>query len=339
MIGWLSSAFAILTIGAYPTFPPAGPLKGKSAEEQAAILHAMGINLAGGKFTDAAIPTALRKAGIRTYGLVVLFQGEQHWKSHPESRPVTAAGLPLPKDRWYAGVCPNQDWLRQEKLQEIESMLASGWYDVINLDFIRYPVHWEVPEPKIHDTCYCPVCLRKFSADTGITLPNSGNPAAWIAVHHDARWRRWRADQITAFCLDVKRLRDRIRPQTLLTLAAVPWQPSDYNNAIYRIIGQDFQALAGAIDVFQPMSYHVLNGRPVAWVGVVNRYLARETGKPVWPFVIFDPDRPLNTAGWTQLLGEALTGGASGLLAFPFPKMTSPGLDVFRAKFGPVPAR
>ena len=135
----LSRAHAQPVIGLYPTYPAAPPLAGKSPGEQAAQLRSMGATLAGGRFKDGAIPKALRQAGIKTFGLVVLFQGEEHWQSHPESRPIMADGQPLFKDRWYAGVCPNQPWLRREKLSEIEGMLESGRYDVINLDFIRYP--------------------------------------------------------------------------------------------------------------------------------------------------------------------------------------------------------
>ena len=125
---------------------------GEDAALAARLAEIGGYDLAGGRFQDSSLPNALRAAGIRTAGLVVLFQGEQHWKSHPESRPLTASGELLFKDRWYAGVCPNQPWLRREKLTEIEQMLRSGWYDYINLDFIRYPVHWEVPAPRIPDT-------------------------------------------------------------------------------------------------------------------------------------------------------------------------------------------
>lgn len=315
-------AAAAVVIGVYPSYPPAGPIKGKPPDEQAAYLRSLGVNMAGGIFKDRAVPEALRKAGIRTFGLVVLFQGKEHWKSHPESRPIMADGKPLFQDRWYAGVCPNQEWLRRQKLAEIEGMLRSGWYDVINLDFIRYPVHWEVPAPKIPDTCYCPVCLRKFKADTGVARP----------ADDPARWRRWRADQITAFCRDVKSLRDRIRPATLISLAAVPWQPQDYDNAIYNIIGQDFRSLASVIDVFQPMSYHALNSRPVEWIGEVNGYLARETGKPVWPFVIFDDQHPLTEGQWPAVFTQSLSRGAEGLIGFPFPKMSaSAGFGPFRA--------
>jgi hypothetical protein len=314
-----------MTFGVYPTYPAAGPLQGKSPAKQAQLLRSIGINLAGGRFRNDDVPDALRAAKIDTLGLVVLWQGEEHWKSHPESRPITASGHPLFKDRWYAGICPNQDWLRRQKLAEIEAMLRSGRYDVINLDFIRYPVYWEVPEPKIPDTCYCATCLTKFQNDTGIGIPRGLGDvpakAAWIKSNHAELWYRWRAEQITGFCAEVKRLRDRIRPATKIALAAVPWQPSDYGNAIYKVVGQDFRALAKVIDVFNPMSYHVLNQRPVAWIGEVNDHLVRETGRPVWPFVIFDKDKTLAAGQWNEIFRQALAGGAGGFIAFPYPNI------------------
>jgi hypothetical protein len=316
-------AFQMPTIfGAYPTYPAAGPLQGKSPAEQARLLKSAGFTLVGGRFRDNEVPNALRAAGIDTMGLVALWQGEQHWKSHPESRPITAGGQTLFKDRWYAGVCPNQDWLRRQKLTEIEAMLRSGRYDIINLDFIRYPVHWEVPDPKIPDTCYCQACLTGFQTDTGIVIPGglSDVPAraAWINSNHPDVWYRWRAGRITGFCADVKRLRDRTRPTTRIALAAVPWQPSDYGNAIYKVVGQDFRELARVVDVFNPMSYHALNQRPAAWISEVNDYLVRETGRPVWPFVIFDLDQALTSDEWNETFRQALAGGASGFIAFPY---------------------
>lgn len=326
-------------IGLYPTYPASGSLIGASPAQQADQLRAMGATLAGGRFEDEAIPKALRQAGIRTFGLVVVFAGEEHWQSHPESRPVMADGEPLFKDRWYAGVCPNQPWLRRQKLLEIEKMLESGFYDVINLDFIRYPVHWEVPEPRIPDTCYCTTCLRKFERDNSLSIPapitDIRRVSAWIKTNHEERWYRWRAAQITSFCAEVKRMRDRIRPETQIALAAVPWRPSDYDNAIYRVVAQDFEALAEVVDVFNPMSYNVLNGRPVDWVGEVNAHLTRATGRPVWPFVFYSPDIPLSRSGWLRLYEEALSNGAGGLIAFPFPKMIdTEAHKAFTERFG-----
>ncbi|MCP5117199.1 MAG: hypothetical protein GY953_40760 [bacterium] len=333
-----ASASAQTVVGLFPTYPPKGPLAGKTPDEQARYFRSIGVTLAGGPFKDAAVPNALRKAGIKTAGLVVLFHGEQHWKSHPESRPVMADGKPLFKDRWYAGLCPNQPYLRREKLAQIERMLASGWYDYINLDFIRYPVHWEVPSPRIPDTCYDPVCLAKFQRDTGITIPGdlTGVPAKaqWIKANHGEAWYRWRADQITAFCTDVKKLRDRISPDTLIGVAAVPWRPADYDDAIHKVVAQDFPALAKVVDVFNPMSYHVLNNRPITWIGEVTAYLVEQTGRPVWPFVIFADDKPLSAAEWRQTFNQALSNGSEGLIAFPFDRAAkSEGYRVFQELF------
>ncbi len=330
-------------VGAYGTYPPSGPLEGKSPAAQAEYLRSLGVTLAGGIFDDDATPDALRAAGIRTMGLVVLFQGEQHWKSHPESRPTMADGEPLFQDRWYAGVCPNQEWLREAKLAEIEAMLGSGRYDVINLDFIRYPVHWEVPEPRIPDTCYGEVCLRKFQQDTGIEIPGEltsvPQKARFLNTQHQERWYRWRAEKITEFCRRVAALRDRIQPRTQISLAAIPWLPEDYDNAVYRVAGQDFRALAEVIDVFNPMSYHLLNERPVGWLGEVNEYFVRVTGRPVWPFVFFPEDawlsQKMNAAEWVETFDEALSGGSTGLIAFPFARMPGTvGFEVFGERFG-----
>ena len=159
--------------------------------------------------------------------------------------------------------------------------------------------------------------------------------SAWIRKNHAEQWYRWRADQITAFCTKVSGLRDHFSPKTLISLAAVPWQPSDYDNAIYKVVGQDFQALAKVIEVFSPMSYSVLSGRPVQWIGEVNAYFIRETGRQVLPFILIDPERKLPASTWTEIYKQALSQGADGFIVFPFPNLTgSDAYHVFWDMFG-----
>jgi hypothetical protein len=325
--------------GAYPIFPPSGPLKGKPVEQQGPFLKSMGLTLVGGRFQDRSLPKQLRASGLKTLGMIVLWEGEGHWKSHPESRPVMADGSPLPQVQGYAGVCPNQEWLQQQKLEEIKGMLRTGSYDVIILDFIRYPVHWEVPKPTMPDTCYCRVCLSRFQKETGVYLPRELNSvadqSAWIRKNHADRWFQWRAYQITAFCAKVSELRDRYSSGTLISLAAIPWQPSDYDNAAHKVAGQDFRQLAKFIEVFSPMSYNVLNGRPVQWIGEVNAYFVQETGRQVWPIVIFDQEKKLSGTSWRETYQQALSQGADGFILFPFPSMIgSEGYNVFWEMFG-----
>ena len=325
--------------GAYPVFPPAGPLQGKPVEHQVRFLKSMGFNLAGGRFSDGSIPKQLRGAGFKTLGVVVLWQGEEHWKSHPASQPILADGSAMPKVKEYAGVCPNQEWLEKQKLEEIKGMLSSHDYDVICLDFMRYPVYWEVPEPKFPDTCYCPACLGKFQKDTRVRIPKELNrvtdQSAWIRKNHADRWYRWRADQITAFCTKVSGLRDQLSPKTLISLAAVPWQPSDYENAIYKVVGQDFRALAKVIEVFCPMSYSVLNGRTTEWIGEVNAYFVRETGRQVVPFILVDPKIKVPVSTWKEIYRQASSQGGDGFIVFPFPNLAgNDAYNVFWDMFG-----
>jgi hypothetical protein len=311
--------------GAYPIVPPVGPLARRSPEAQAELLFRWGFKMAGGEFEDDRLPRALREHGIRTLVMVGIFQGANHWKRRPESRPIDARGRPIAKDSWYAGICPNQGWLREKKLAHIESLLETGRYDVMVLDFIRFPVLWERTKPKIPKTCYCKVCRARFQKDTGIKLPGGSVPsiAKWIDENHQDAWYRWRADRITDFVRDVRARRDRVSPKTTIGVAVVPWT----DERLLEIAGQDLRALAKETDIFVPMSYHKMTGKPVAWVSEVNAYVAKETNKPVMPVVLFDDERRLSGREWDVYLSHALR-GADGIIAFPFRSVPrSPGLS------------
>ena len=71
-------------------------------------------------------------------------------------------GKKIDKVEWYAGVCPNQSWLREQKLNAIKELISKYDIDGIWLDFIRYPCHWEVINPKLEQTCFCPICQSLF---------------------------------------------------------------------------------------------------------------------------------------------------------------------------------
>ncbi|MFN8006453.1 MAG: hypothetical protein U0V70_05400 [Terriglobia bacterium] len=325
--------------GAYPVFPPSGVLQGKTVEQQVRFLKSMGVTLVGGRFQDGTLPKQLRAAGMKTLGMIVLWEGEEHWKSHPESQPVMSDGSPLPQFQDYAGVCPNQEWLQKLKLEEIKTLLQHGYYDVIALDFLQYPVQWKSSNPELPDTCYCRVCLGKFQKQTGIQIPRElkqvADQAAWIRQNQASRWIRWRADQITAFCDKVSQLRDRTRPTTLIALSAIPWQSTEYNNAIYQVAGQDLKRLSKFVEVFAPMSYFQSLDRPVQWIAEVNAYFAHETGRQIWPRILMDSGNPLSRNGWKQVYELSSSRGADGFIITPFPSATgSEAYTVFLEMFG-----
>jgi hypothetical protein len=312
--------------GVYPIVPPLGPLAKRTPEKQADLIQSWGFRLAGGPFKDDRLPRALRERGIRTLRIVSVFEGANHWKKHPESRPIDSTGTPLELDDWYAGVCPNFEPLRRSKLRQIGRLLESGRYDVLVLDFVRWPVLWERPHPKIPKTCYCEACRERFQRDTNVRLPPGSIPeiAKWIDDNHREAWERWRAERITSFVRDVRGLRDRAGKGTLIGVVVVPWT----DERLREVAGQDLRALAPEADVFLPMSYNGMVEKPVNWVTDVNVFVAQETKKLVWPIVLFDEQRRLTRQQWDTYLSHALR-GSKGLVAFPFRSVfKSPGLGV-----------
>ncbi len=261
---------------------------GKTPGEMAKQLLAWGCNAVFLKDEPGELMRALQEHGIRCYQEIGLFQGCNHWQKHPESRPIQADGTPLEKEEWYCGVCPNQEWLQQEKLEEIEKVVATPGMDGIWLDFIRYPVHWESPEPRLPLSCFCPLCLERFSADAEIGLPTGESAvrsASFILENHSDAWYQWRADQITDF---VRRAAERAKsknPEFLVGLFAVPSFGGAGAGELRKVVGQDFTALAPHVDVFSPMVYHRMCGRSTEWISASVEQMSRETQKPVWPII------------------------------------------------------
>lgn len=341
-----SPGLAFFRLGVYPTYPPAGPLRGMNAQEQARWLQCSGFQMAGGRFETKILPDAYREYGIQTLVLVPLFQGEAYWKRTPSARPVMADGKPLFKDHWYAGLCPNQPWLQEEKTKLIHKLLSSGFYDLLILDFIRYPTYWEVPQPRFPDTCYCSTCLRKFQRDTGVLLPQNLTEvpaiASWIKENHAEKWYRWRADQITGFVRRVKELRDELQSRTRISIALIPWTEQDYDNAIYRVVAQDISGLSKVVDAFSPMLYYQMLGKPPEWIDLYLSYLMKKTDKPIIPFHIVLPASKVPVAEWLEVFHRSHKSQVSGIILFPagrvFNTVTLEAVRAFATKLKVIPA-
>ncbi len=265
------------------------PFQGLSPDETAQQLLTWGCNAVFLKDDPEEVFAALKSAKIRRFRSLGFFQGADYWRDHPECRPVQADGTPLPKEEWYCGVCPNQDWLRAQKLEEIQALARSGKYDGIWLDFIRYPVHWESPSPNLPQTCFCPGCLDKFSIDSGIALPEGAatqKTADFILSSASAEWYAWRAEQITSLVRQAKEILRRENPDIKLGVFGLPWLRQEKQDAIVRIAGQDFASMAPWVDVFSPMVYHIMCGETPAWIHSRVQGFKQETGGSViWPII------------------------------------------------------
>jgi hypothetical protein len=257
--------------------------------------------------------------GARVFAELTIFAGKEQAEQHPELWPINDQGQRLEPDEWYLGLCPNVSWWWENRLAEIEKIAANYGVDGIWLDFIRYPAHWEVPQPRLEQACFCPASLAAFEAATGLKVPpgDIAHRADWILRHHLQEWTQFKCRTIAEFCRQAKARLHRHRPQALLGIFSVPWREEDYGDAIHKIIAQDFQMLARHVDVFSPMSYHRMCGRPVSWIGEYNRYLVAKTKRSVWPIVqAIDHPTQVTPAEFEEALRQGLAGGASGVLMF-----------------------
>jgi hypothetical protein len=305
------------------------PFKEKSEDDIARWLIEHRVNAIFGGYEDEKLVSTLQRNGIKIYAEVTIFYGEKYWQEHPESRPINADGKPIEKIQWYAGVCPNQAWLWEEKLDRIEKLVRECHVDGIWLDFIRYPCHWEVLDPGLEQTCFCPACLRQFSADTGTTLPaklrTTKQRAAWILDNQRERFIGWKTDRIALFVQRAREVARRANPNVMIGLFGVPWKEGERDDAIRAIIAQDYRKLAPHVDVFSPMVYHKMCGRDVAWISDFTTYLHGLTGKSVVPIIQAcsepaEAGKPseLTNAEFEQAIRAALAPPSSGVIAFAF---------------------
>jgi uncharacterized lipoprotein YddW (UPF0748 family) len=265
------------------------PFKGKKESEIADILKSFGVNAVFGVHEDRALATALQHSGIKVYAELALFSGPDRWKDHPEARPVTAEGKPIEKDKWYGGLCPNQEWLRKEKLDLLRKLAGEYRVDGVWLDYIRYSCHWEVPEPRIEQNCFCPVCMDLFQKSSGLRIPDeagdAGGKAKWILSKHKDEWTKFKCGRIDAFVEESRRILKEANPDAVLGIFGVPWLESEHQDAIREVIAQDYKSLGKLVDVISPMCYHRMCGKDVEWIRTVSSEISRISGKPCAPII------------------------------------------------------
>jgi len=261
----------------------------------------------------------LRQAEIFCFEELPVFAGRALYRSHPEWRPITPAGGELPPDGWYHGLSPCHPDLRQKRLEDFRKRLKNPHIQGIWLDFIRYAARWEKPKPRLVDNCFSSYALRQFEQFAGILLPESTLPekARLIQTQWPGRWVDFKVETIRSWVEEAQQIRDRERPDVWLGLFGIPWTEVDFDGAIRKILGQDIGVLAAHVDIFSPMVYHKLCGRPPAWVAEITSAFRRQTQKPVWPIVqaVSDP-APLSAEEFEEAAWHGAKASASGLILF-----------------------
>lgn len=186
-------------------------------------------------------------------------------------------------------LCPNNKKIRQKRLTEIKHLADNFQIDGIWLDFIRYPLLWEVKKPQIEDAHLCSQCKQV----------------------------KERTKVIGNFVSEIHSLLHQKDKNIQLGMFSVPWRNEDFNGAIKKVMGQDFEKLARDIDVFSPMTYHQMCGQPTSWIQEIVSYLNKLTDKSILP-IIQTEDKPakISQKEFNQAVQTAIKSPSQGVIIF-----------------------
>lgn len=249
-------------------------------------------------YRDDLIELAHRQ-GFRWFGAIACFSdhGNNHQllRQRPELWPVEESGQPRPQMEWYIGVTPTFHDYNQSILELALRVVETHPLDGLFLDFIRWPVHWELEArpgaAPPSQSSFDPHTLELFQKETGIRLPGKltdiAGCARWILTQHRIEWREFKCAVITDFVRRVVTRIRAVRGDDLMVGLYVPPLPSDW---LEWWAGQRLSELAPLVDVISPMAYHAILHRSSQWVGEVIADLSTEVPHSLLPIVQVDSE-------------------------------------------------
>lgn len=258
----------------------------------------------------------IHNEGAKIFIEIGIFVGKDMVERYPELAPIGIDGKPLSPIKWYMGINPAIDWYREKKLLEIKQILENYDIDGLWLDFIRYPCHWEVPNPKLEQSSFDDVSIKKFEQYIGERVKGKDiqDKARWILNNRLEEWTKWKCNQISSFCSNVRDLITSVK-NIPLGIFSVPWKDKDFDNAIRKIIAQDFEELSIYIDIFSPMVYHLMCGFSTNWIVDYSLYLKDKTKKTTIP-IVQAVDEPKRVENLQEIIESILDSNLDGVIIF-----------------------
>lgn len=188
-----------------------------------------------------------------------------NYDEHPELVPIGADGQPLRRGRLFQGVCLSQrgfvDRIAADLLAGVQRYQPTG----IWLDYLTYGGWFEVPDPDLQESCFCPACIAEFCEATGV---DAATPQA-ILAHHAGAWARHKGERVAGYATQYAAIIREHLPDCLIGAYMCPWAPDEFDGALKRIFAQDYALLAPSIDVFTPLIYAAKCGRAPGWAAEV----------------------------------------------------------------------
>lgn len=270
---------------------------------------------------------ACHRAGLDVHGSIACFSDHADPQQRDDLRPVDEHGNWTAME-WYTGLIPTDaDHVRA--LVDRCVGLATGRADGLVLDFLRWPMHWELelrPGARARHTSFDPLTLAAFTRDTGHDVPARPREAAALLLGPlHGPWHTWREQVVTDVAARITDAVRAARPGHPLAMFVVPGDSHQR-----RLVGQDVTALGRHVDMFLAMTYHGIVRQPPSWIGGITAGIAARTTRPVVPMVQTTADPALaRGADWGERLdaeafAQALAQVDGPLCVFPAEGMDDP---------------
>ena len=250
----------------------------------------------------------------------------------PELWPIIETGELRPQMEWYVGISPTDRTHQGKVLATISSIAAAFPIDGLFLDFVRWPLHWEIElrrgRPRPPDSSFDETTLTRFAETLGLELPphlsSASARAAWIRALHLREWVDFKCRVVTDFVGQARSFLKANRPDAELGIYVVP----DVDGLTEPLTGQRISDLAPLADRISPMLYHNILLQPPTWIGEKLSEIVRVAGRKTLPVVQADSNRdpavaadwgpPMSVADWRATLVEVgARSDIGGLVVFP----------------------
>ncbi len=184
-----------------------------------------------------------------------------NFNSRPELIPIGVDGKPIRYGDLVQGVCLSQ----ADFLQETENNLLEGLRAFqpagIWLDYLTYAGWFEVPDPDLQESCFCPDCIADFCESTRIDADNPDE----ILGTYQTQWTGHKCERIARYSTHYAHIIKSHLPNCIVGAYMCPWTPDEYEGALTRIFAQDYELMAPEIDIFTPLIYQHKSGRNPQW--------------------------------------------------------------------------
>jgi hypothetical protein len=231
--------------------------------------------------------------GFQTFVILPIFHAPDILHKDSSLYAITQNGGPAVKE-WLKFVCPSDEEYRQNKISYIQEFVEKHHPDAISLDFIRHFAYWEKVYPDatpelIPNTCFDDRCISKFVKDKGVTIPQGTYKEKeiydWIIKNHFEDWVQWKSELITSMVKEIVTTVKVNNPEIIVNLHAVPWRENDFDGAIRKVVGQDFESLTQHVDYISPMTYSHMVKREPAWINSVVKDIQNVSGSAILPSI------------------------------------------------------